>query len=99
GLAFFVMLPWLKRTPTLTLDTDWLYRVFLPAIVRMASRILRRSQSALDSCVAAVAARLSVDMRRHRRPDGLLLRSWPTGGMALWAMAMLLAYLLLYYVR
>jgi multicomponent Na+:H+ antiporter subunit D len=26
GLAFFVMLDYLKRTPTITLDTDWLWR-------------------------------------------------------------------------
>ena len=26
GLAFFVMLPWLKRTETITLDFDWFYR-------------------------------------------------------------------------
>ena len=29
GLAFFVMLPWLKRTLTITLDFDWFYRVGL----------------------------------------------------------------------
>jgi DNA repair protein RecN (Recombination protein N) len=26
GLAFFLLLPWLKRTLTITLDTDWAYR-------------------------------------------------------------------------
>ena len=26
GLAFFLMLGWLKRTLTITLDVDWLYR-------------------------------------------------------------------------
>ncbi len=30
GLGFFVLLPLLKRTETLTLDTDWLYRRFVP---------------------------------------------------------------------
>ena len=99
GLAFFVMLPWLKRTPTLTLDIDWLYRSLLPAFVRLAGRVFRRMQNAVNGCVGAVAARLSANIRRYREPGGLLLRSWPSGGMALWAMAMLLAYLLLYYVR
>jgi multicomponent Na+:H+ antiporter subunit D len=35
---------------------------------------------------------------RHRQPGGLLMRSWPTGSMALWVMVLLLTYLLLYYV-
>ena len=26
GLAFFLMLDWLKRTETITLDFDWFYR-------------------------------------------------------------------------
>jgi multicomponent Na+:H+ antiporter subunit D len=30
GLAFFVMLPYLKRTLTITLDTDWVWRRLLP---------------------------------------------------------------------
>jgi multicomponent Na+:H+ antiporter subunit D len=31
GLAFFVLLGYLKRTPTITLDTDWLWRKALPS--------------------------------------------------------------------
>ena len=31
GLAFFVMLPYLRRTLTITLDTDWVWRKLLPA--------------------------------------------------------------------
>ena len=33
GLAFFVMLPMLRRTLTITLDTDWLYRRLAPLLV------------------------------------------------------------------
>jgi multicomponent Na+:H+ antiporter subunit D len=31
GLAFFVLLGYLKRTPTITLDTDWFWRRALPS--------------------------------------------------------------------
>ncbi|HMM53759.1 MAG TPA: Na(+)/H(+) antiporter subunit D [Candidatus Desulfobacillus sp.] len=98
GLVFFVMLPWLKRTPTLTLDVDWGYRVFLPALVGVAGRLIRRMQRDAGAGVAALAGRLADDIRRHREPGGLLLRDWPTGSMALWAMAMLLVWLVLYYI-
>lgn len=30
GFAFFVLLPLMKRTLTITLDTDWFYRIVLP---------------------------------------------------------------------
>lgn len=98
GLAFFVMLPWLKRTLTVTLDTDWLYRVLLPALVRVVSRAILQARGDMNKYVIAIAARLTTDIRRHREPGGMLLRSWPTGSMALWAMAMLLAWLILYYI-
>ena len=32
GLAFFLMLGWLKRTLTITIDTDWFWRRLGPAI-------------------------------------------------------------------
>lgn len=34
GFAFFLLLPVLKRTPTITLDTDWFYRAGAPAFRR-----------------------------------------------------------------
>ena len=98
GLAFFVMLPWLRRTPTLTLDVDWLWRTPLPALARAVGRALRGLRDGLGARAGAFAARLSADIHRHREPGGLLLRSWPTGSMALWAMTMLLAWLVLYYI-
>ncbi|OUW00525.1 MAG: hypothetical protein CBD16_06520 [Betaproteobacteria bacterium TMED156] len=33
GFAFFIMLPWLKRTPTISLDLDWLYRVLAKRLI------------------------------------------------------------------
>jgi multicomponent Na+:H+ antiporter subunit D len=98
GLAFFVMLPWLKRTPTLTLDIDWLWRAPLPALARDAGHAHRRLRDGLAARTGSFGARLAAGIRRHREPDGLLLRSWPTGGMALWVMTMLLAWLVLYYL-
>ena len=34
----------------------------------------------------------------QRGPGGILGRTWPTGSMVLWAVVLLLAYLLLYYL-
>lgn len=52
GLAFFVLLPMLKRTLTITLDFDWVYRVFFPNwIWRRALAGVRRLVGALHTGV------------------------------------------------
>lgn len=98
GLAFFVMLDALKRTPTITLDVDWLWRIAGPAVVRSVHRAWQATRARLAETNATSAAALGALITRHRQPGGLLLRSWPSGGMALWVMVMLLANLLFYYL-
>jgi multicomponent Na+:H+ antiporter subunit D len=97
GLAFFVMLRYLRRTLTITLDTDWVYRALLPALSETA---LRRVTSglALVSNLLDQGRGAALRLYRDRRLDVVLARSRPTGSMALWIMVMLLAYLLLYQV-
>ncbi len=98
GLAFFVMLDYLKRTPTITLDVDWLWRFAGPAVARVFSDALRITREGLWQDLESGAKGLRERVVRQRQPGGLLLRSWPTGNMSLWVMVMLLAYLVLYYV-
>lgn len=97
GLAFFVMLDYLKRTPTITLDADWFWRKAGPAMARVSTDALHSTRAGLNEILATRVRALGAAVVRQRRPGGLLLRSWPTGNMALWVMVMLLAYLLLYY--
>jgi multicomponent Na+:H+ antiporter subunit D len=99
GLAFFVMLDYLKRTPTITLDVDWLWRIAGPVVAQTFRDALRTTREGLADQLASGWQGMADSIARHRRPDGLLLRSWPTGSMALWVMLMLLAYLALYYLR
>ena len=99
GLAFFVMLPWLKRTLTITLDADWLYRVALNRLWEGIAGLLRRVGNAFSSMLQEIGHAARGDIDSARQPGGFLLRDWPTGSMALWAMVMLLAYLVLYYLR
>jgi multicomponent Na+:H+ antiporter subunit D len=39
GLAFFLLLPLMKRTLTITLDVDWLYRRLAPDLTTRLVRI------------------------------------------------------------
>ncbi len=95
GLAFFVMLDHLKRTPTITLDVDWLWRVAGPALSRMGGTTLAALRLAVTAPLASVATHLRSRIERESRHDGLLHRNWPTGTMATWVMILLLTYLVL----
>lgn len=97
GLAFFLMLNYLKRTPTISLDVDWLWRKLFPALFAIVGKAIRGAQSAIGGSLGGLIASTTALLDRQRQPGGFLLRSWPTGSMALWVMIMLLGYLALYY--
>jgi multicomponent Na+:H+ antiporter subunit D len=98
GLAFFVFLEWLRRTMTITLDIDWIWRRPGRAIARdIGLRSVRAWDSFVDRTGRA-ASRVLRTVYRYHGPSGLLARSWPTGSMAFWATFLLAAYLLVYYL-
>ncbi len=43
GLAFFIMLPWMRRTLTISLDFDWFYRKALPVCAGCCRTMIVRS--------------------------------------------------------
>ena len=98
GLAFFAMLGVLKRTLTITLDVDWLWRVAGPAAVRIAARAIAGTRSAVVSRVGAVLRRIGRTVERWCGVDGVLARTWSTSAMTLWVAALLAAYLLARYL-
>lgn len=98
GLAFFVMLGMLKRTRTITLDFDWLYRKPGDRLMRGVNDISERFWDWLVGAVWTTARQFNVRLNRHHGPEGIFGRPWPTGQMAFWTTAMLGAYVLLSYV-
>jgi multicomponent Na+:H+ antiporter subunit D len=98
GLAFFVMLGWLKRTLTITLDFDWTYRVLSMGAVRLAARGVEGFNARMARFTARSREWLEKSGRAWLGPRGLFARTWPSGSMALGMMAMLLAFLVSYYV-
>ena len=51
ALAFFVFLPWLKRTPTISIDFDWFYRKGAKWFFWMADKSLNSLNAAADKYV------------------------------------------------
>jgi multicomponent Na+:H+ antiporter subunit D len=97
GLAFFVMLPYLKRTLTITLDTDWVWRRLLPALWRRTAGGFDAARRALGGPGARVGAALLDRVSRYAGADARLARTWSTRAMALSVLVLLLGYLALYY--
>ena len=98
GVAFFVMLPYLKRTLTVTLDSDWVWRALLPAAAARLERLADKLHSALAKS-AKLSSTITLDFAsRQRGPDGGFGRQLSTSGMALWVLVLLLGYLVLYYL-
>jgi multicomponent Na+:H+ antiporter subunit D len=68
GLAFFVMLEYLKRTLTISLDFDWFYRVFARRLTEMLTPLF----TGMISGVERFAAALAKSRRRRTAPT-----PWP----------------------
>jgi multicomponent Na+:H+ antiporter subunit D len=98
GLAFFVMLPLLRRTLTITLDVDWFYRRVAPTLVMACSAALRGMGQSLGSVRDSAMRRIEAAAHALHGPQALFARTWTTGGMALWAALLLAGYLLVVYL-
>jgi multicomponent Na+:H+ antiporter subunit D len=95
GLAFFLMLDWLARTLTITLDVDWLYRRLGPAAAQWLGRWIADEKAVVVRLAAGAAAAIRARLERDLAPRGALGGSWSTGKMAFWTTVVLAAYLLL----
>jgi multicomponent Na+:H+ antiporter subunit D len=98
GLAFFVMLGMLRRTLTITLDTDWFYRRLGPAVVQGLGKAIVAVDAAVRAAVVSTVTGVGGAFARASRPGGVLGRSRETRVMVLWVAVLLVAYLVAYYV-
>jgi multicomponent Na+:H+ antiporter subunit D len=98
GLAFFVVLPYLKRTLTVTLDTDWVWRRALPAVALLMARLIGRLQAMAGRSAQRVSSLALTLIDRYYGVDSNFARTWSIRGMALWVLVLLLGYLVIYYI-
>lgn len=98
GLAFFVMLPFLKRTLTITLDTDWLWRRALPKLTHVLERLADRTAAVFGRGVQQCGVAALDSAIVHLGKNARIARTWSTRSMALWVLVLLIGYLVLYFV-
>jgi multicomponent Na+:H+ antiporter subunit D len=100
GLAFFLLLPLMKRTLTISLDTDWLWRVLLFRIATASYAAIALISSALQTHVGQRLGALRAHAESHFGAGltraGVFARAWSIGTTALWIAVLLTAYVFVY---
>jgi multicomponent Na+:H+ antiporter subunit D len=87
-----------KETPSVNLDSDWIYRRFLPAARGVAARGGHALASWLVGHGLDRLARLYAQIERHYGPAGVFARTWATGSAVFWVLALLCIFLFMYYL-
>ncbi|MGI9317968.1 MAG: Na(+)/H(+) antiporter subunit D, partial [bacterium] len=99
GFAFFVLLPLMKRTLTISLDFDWFYRRFLRIFATEFTIKTSDVRHQIEKNIRLRVEGFIKRLYRHHGPHGILARTWPSGGMVLWVALMLASILLASAIR
>ncbi|WP_205743195.1 Na(+)/H(+) antiporter subunit D [Halioglobus maricola] len=106
GLAFFLLLPLMKRTETISLDVDWLWRRGVPAALQRLA-VMVQPVKEIGEVVGSAGQRLLRHLTANYlgQPEtadseerALFARSWPIGTTALWIAILLTGYVLIHYI-
>ena len=98
GLAFFLLLPLMQRTRTISLDTDWIWRVLLFGLGERLLKLGAALGSWLGSLAQALRQGPGARLVALLGQDGAMGRTWQIGTTALWIAVLLTSYVLLYYL-
>ena len=106
GLAFFVLLPLMKRTLTISLDTDWVWRRGGKLLANLLLKAIDRFTATKDRIGTKTVTTLSYLTNRYlgqphkadSEEKSVFARSWTIGTTALWISGLLSAYVLAFYL-
>ncbi len=97
GVGFFVLLKHVGGESKISIDTDWIYRRPLPALVRLLISAARSMQTMVSARALRHMEQFLNRVFHFHGPDSILARSWSTGTTVLWVVLLLMLYLLFYY--
>jgi len=98
GLAFFMFLPQMRRTLTITLDTDWFYRRATLFITNSLFRYISQFVNWKNSELNYIKLKVFHLLDKRGAKTGAVLSSVPAGVSALWILLILCLCLLIYYL-
>lgn len=95
ALAFFVLLPLMRRTLTISMDWDWFYRVLGPALAKQAVRFLGLFGTNVETFLTKRVKTFISAIKRAHGPDGFMAKTLHLNAMVFWVVALLAFYLLI----
>jgi multicomponent Na+:H+ antiporter subunit D len=98
GLAFFLMLPQMKRTLTISLDFDWFYRKAGFDVGLAATEWLSRARLRGERGARLALERWAERVFQLHGPSGALARTWQIGSTVTCIIVLLSIYLLISYL-
>jgi multicomponent Na+:H+ antiporter subunit D len=98
GLAFFVLLPFMKRTLTISLDVDWFWRRFGAMLAREFTIRGGRARGLTAERLEKRLAKALETVFHFHGPKGILARTWDTGATTLVIVGLLAVYLVVYFL-
>jgi multicomponent Na+:H+ antiporter subunit D len=99
GFAFFVLLPLMKRTLTISLDLDWFYRKLIPGAVTKLQVVYGALMLPLFQYLKQFGQRRFEHLFAIHGPQGIFARTWPSASMVIWVAVLLAASMILYYIK
>jgi len=96
GLAFFVMLPMMHRTLTISLDFDWFYRKLFPLIWNMIKNIYLSAVSMMSSLAGKMLCGAGLSIAHIYGEQRIIKKTLQTNYAVFVVMVFLLGYLLFY---
>jgi len=90
----------MRRTLTITLDFDWVYRRALPVVLQNTFSVIWKVDAAIrQAFLARLNQTLAFISHRYQGPSRLLSRTYPAGSMVMWVAVILATYLLLSFIH
>ena len=99
GFAFFVLLPLMKRTLTISLDFDWFYRKLIPALVIRLEGFYAIVAVPIVAFIKSFGRRRFDHLFEVHGPQGFFAKTWPSASMVLWVAVLLATSMILYYLK
>ena len=99
GLAFFLLLDFMKRTNTITLDLDWLWRVAIFNVGNLVYDLCSEMRESAEKIVLRLLKKGQDGLDDLSDREGLILRTTSATGLgALYIMVLLTLYIFVYYL-
>lgn len=97
AIAFFLMLPLLKSTKTISLDFDWLYRGLARYVILALFKISEVPTQFTRIMLKKLIRKMEYFIHKTHGPGSIMARSWTISTTVMWTILLLGVYLVVYY--